>query len=155
MSWIIVSFEYTALISSTMASSSCSDRSRKTTRAVALTRTMGEMARNFWVATIVATQKFRAISPLIRVNATALVVFRLRSEQELLATVEEISAVYPKDTIIQLICRATEEPYSFLYVDLAAKRPDQMFWLRFEKRLVPASSKDHHRGALHDESESD
>ena len=23
-----------------------------------------------------------------------------------------------------------------------------MFWLRFEKRLVPAATKDHHRGAL-------
>ena len=101
-----------------------------------------------------ATQKFRAISPIIRVNATALVIFRLRSEQELLAIVEEISAVYSKDTIIALIRRAMEEPYSFLYVDLAAKRPDQMFWLRFEKRLAPAPTRDHHRGALHD-SESD
>ena len=26
----------------------------------------------------------------------------------------------------------------------------QMFWLRFEKRLVPAPTRDHHRGALHD-----
>jgi hypothetical protein len=62
--------------------------------------------------------------------------------------VEEISAVYPKDTIISLIRKATEQQYSFLYVDLAAKRPDQMFWLRFEKRLVPAVAADHHRGAL-------
>jgi hypothetical protein len=31
-----------------------------------------------------------------------------------------------------------------------------MFWLRFEKRLVPAPTRDHHRGALHDDaSESD
>jgi hypothetical protein len=36
-------------------------------------------------------------------------------------------------------------------VDLAAKRPDQMFWLRFEKRLVPKVMADHHRGALHDD----
>jgi hypothetical protein len=35
-----------------------------------------------------------------------------------------------------------------LYVDLAAKKPDQMFWLRFEKRLVSTATKDHHRGAL-------
>ena len=50
---------------------------------------------------------------------------------------EEISAVYPKDIVISLIRRATEEPYSFLYCDLAARKPDEMFWLRFEKRLVP------------------
>ena len=47
-----------------------------------------------------------------------------------------------------MIRKATEQQYSFLYVDLAAKRPDQMFWLRFEKRLVPTVTKDHHRGAL-------
>jgi hypothetical protein len=109
--------------------------------------------RHAFISTIVATQKFRAISPIVRVNATALCIFRLRSEQELLAIVEEISAVYPKDTIIQLIRRATDQPYSFLYVDLAAKRPDQMFWLRFEKRLVPSATRDHHRGALHDDSD--
>ena len=39
--------------------------------------------------------------------------------------------------MIALIRHATEQPYSFLYVDLAAKKPDEMFWLRFEKRLVP------------------
>jgi GTPase SAR1 family protein len=93
--------------------------------------------RHAYISTIVATQKYRALSPLIRVNATALVVFRLRSEQELLAIVEEISAVYPKDVIVRMLRQATEEPYSFLYVDLAARRPDQMFWLRFESRLVP------------------
>ena len=122
-------------------------------RREALLHSLFTRGRHAFISTIVATQKFRAISPIVRVNATALVVFRLRSEQELLAIVEEISAVYSRDTIIQLIRRATEEPYSFLYVDLAAKRPDQMFWLRFEKRLVPAATRDHHRGALHDDDE--
>ena len=93
--------------------------------------------RHAFISTICATQKFRALSPIIRVNATALVIFRLRSEQELLAIVEEISAVYPKDVIVSLIRHATAEPYSFLYCDLAARKPDEMFWLRFEKRLVP------------------
>jgi hypothetical protein len=55
---------------------------------------------------------------VIRVNATALCVFRFRSEQELVAICEEISVVYPKDTVIALIRHATEQPYSFLYVDL-------------------------------------
>ena len=105
--------------------------------------------RHAFISTIVATQKFRALSPVIRVNATALCVFRLRSEQEVMAICEEISAVYPKDTVIALIRHATEEPYSFLYVNLAAKRPQEMFWLRFERRLVPSATvEDHHRGAL-------
>jgi GTPase SAR1 family protein len=103
----------------------------------ALLHSLFTRGRHAFISTIVATQKFRALSPIIRVNATALIVFRLRSEQELQAIVEEISAVYPKDVIIRLLRHATEEPYSFLYVDLAAKTPERMFWLRFEKRLVP------------------
>ena len=103
----------------------------------ALLHSLFTRGRHAFISTICATQKFRALSNIIRVNATALVIFRLRSEQELLAIVEEISAVYPKNVIVSLIRHATEQPYSFLYVDLAARRPDQMFWLRFEKRLVP------------------
>jgi hypothetical protein len=103
----------------------------------ALLHSLYTRGRHAFISTICATQKFRALSNIIRVNATALIIFRLRSEAELQAIVEEISAVYGKDTLIALIRHATEQPYSFLYVDLAAKRPDQMFWLRFEKRLVP------------------
>ena len=32
-----------------------------------------------------------------------------------------------------------EEPYSFLYVDLAAKKVSGVFWLRFAKQLVPVT----------------
>jgi hypothetical protein len=32
---------------------------------------------------------------------------------------------------------ATAEPYSFLFVRLDAKTRRDMFWLRFEARLVP------------------
>ena len=103
----------------------------------ALLHSLFTRGRHAFISTICATQKFRALSNIIRVNATALIFFRLRSEQELLAIVEEISAVYPKDVVIGLIRHATAEPYSFLYVDLAARRPEEMFWLRFEKRLVP------------------
>jgi len=103
----------------------------------ALLHSLFTRGRHAFISTICATQKFRALSNIIRVNATALVIFRLRSEQELLAIVEEISAVYPKNVIVSLIRHATEQPYSFLYVNLAARSPDQMFWLGFEKRLVP------------------
>ena len=103
----------------------------------ALLHSLFTRGRHAFISTICATQKFRALSNIIRVNATALIIFRLRSEAELQAIVEEISAVYGKDVLIALLRHATEQPYSFLYVDLAAKKPDEMFWLRFEKRLVP------------------
>ena len=94
----------------------------------ALLHSLFTRGRHAFISTICATQKFRALSNIIRVNATALVIFMIRSEQ---------AAAYPKGVIISLIRHATEQPYSFLYVDLAARKPDEMFWLRFEKRLVP------------------
>ena len=103
----------------------------------ALLHSLFTRGRHAFISAICATQKLRALSKIIRVNATALIIFRLRSEAELQAISEEISALYGKDVLIALIRHATEQPYSFLYVDLAAKKPDQMFWLRFEKRLVP------------------
>jgi hypothetical protein len=98
--------------------------------------------RHAFISTITATQKYKALSNVIRVNATALIVFRLRSLAEQEAIVEENSAVYDKRTITDMIQRATEEPYSFLYINLAAKKPEEMFWLRFEKRLAAAAAMD-------------
>ena len=68
---------------------------------------------------------------------TALFVFRLRSHLELEAVLEEVSATYDKKTIASFYREATEEPYSFLYVRLEAKKPEDMFWERFEYRLLP------------------
>jgi hypothetical protein len=99
--------------------------------------------RHSFVSTVCATQKFRALSNLIRVNAISECVFRLRSEAELLALVEEVSAVMPKKELIELFRKATSEPYSFLYINLAARTPDEMFWQGFEHRILAESSPDH------------
>ena len=94
--------------------------------------------RHNFISTCVSTQKLRAIATIIRVNATAEIIFKLRSQAELDAVIEEISAVYPKDVILAMYRRATQEPHSFLYVDMTAT-PDKMFMLRFDKFLVSAT----------------
>ena len=86
------------------------------------------------ISTIVSTQKFRAITNLIRVNATELYVFRLRNYGDLESFVEEVSAIYPKKTILEIYNMATEEPYSFLYVNLRAKKKSDAFYIRFEQK---------------------
>ena len=70
-------------------------------------------------------------------QCTALFVFRLRSQQELEAFAEEVSALVDKKTVMRYYREATEEPYSFLYVRLEAKKPEDIFWERFEHRLLP------------------
>jgi len=50
---------------------------------------------------------------------------------------EELSALYDKKTLLEIYNIATSEPYSFLYINLMAKKKEEMFFLRFEKALVP------------------
>ena len=88
------------------------------------------------ISSITATQKFNAIHPIIRVNATELYVYRLRNTKDLDTFVEEVSAVYDKKTLLALYNAATEEPFSFLYVKLTAKNKEDMFYKRFSHKLV-------------------
>ena len=62
-------------------------------------------------------------------------VFRLRNRPELDAIVEELSAVYDKKTLMEMYQLATAEPYSFLYINIAAKRVEDMFWLHGAHRV--------------------
>ena len=87
------------------------------------------------ISTIVATQKFVAIHPIIRTNATELYVYRLRSQKDLDAFLEELSALYDKKTLLRLYQHATEAPYSFLYVKLTASNRNDMFYLNLSKKL--------------------
>ena len=91
--------------------------------------------RHAMISTIISTQKWKAISPAIRSQCTALFVFRLRSQQELDAFAEEVSALVDKKTVMRYYREATEEPFSFLYCRLEAKQAEDIFWIRFEHRL--------------------
>ena len=88
------------------------------------------------ISTITATQKFNAIHPIIRVNATELYVYRLRNMKDLDTFIDEVSAVLDKKTLLELYNIATAEPYSFLYVKLTAKNRDQMFFQNHTKRFM-------------------
>ena len=75
---------------------------------------------------------------MLRVNAQALCVFRLRNRLELDAVLEELSAVYDKATLLEMYEAATKDLYSFWYIYLAARKREDMFFLHFEKRMVPS-----------------
>lgn len=91
--------------------------------------------RHSGISTIVSTQKFTAIHPIIRVNATEMYVFRLRSFQDLGAFLDEVSALVNKKALLQMYELATAEPYSFLYVKMTSKSKKNMFMIRFDKYL--------------------
>ena len=110
--------------------------------------------RHMMISTFVLVQKMRLAGSILRVNAQALVIFRLRNKLELEGVIEELSAVYDKGTILQMYEQATAEPFSFLYVNLAAKRREDMFWQRFEQRMVPRTVKDEDGSATLDADQS-
>ena len=96
--------------------------------------------RHIFCSCLILSQKLRAMGSLLRVNAQALIVFRLRNKLELDAIIEELSAVYDKKTLLEMNSIATAEPYSFWYINLAASKVEDMFFLRFEQRMIPADS---------------
>ena len=87
------------------------------------------------ISTITATQKFASIAPIIRVNATALYCYRLRNYKDLEELIEEVSAIAEKKTIMEIYSMATSELYSFLYVNLRSKDKNNLFQIRFDKRI--------------------
>ena len=72
-------------------------------------------------------------------------VFRLRSQQELEAFAEEVSALVDKKTVMRYYREATEEPFSFLYCRLEAKKAEDIDSLSLVKApntqiTVPAAT---------------
>ena len=72
--------------------------------------------RHMQISTWVSSQKLRLISAAVRVNMQFLCCWRLRSQHELDAVIEELSALLPKEQLYRLYEQATREPYSFLFV---------------------------------------
>jgi len=92
--------------------------------------------RHAMISTITATQKFNAIHPVIRVNATELYVYRLRNQKDLDTLIDEVSAVLDKKTLLNIYKKCTEQPYSFLYIKLTSKTINDMFMHRFDQKVV-------------------
>ena len=92
--------------------------------------------RHSGISTIVSTQKFTALHPIIRVNATELYVFRLRNYRDLESFIEEVSALIDKKSLMEIYNLATAEAYSFLYVKLTAKKKDDIFMIKFDKKIT-------------------
>ena len=92
--------------------------------------------RHTFISTITATQVFNALSPIIRKNITELYVYRLRNYRDLESLIEELSALYPKKTLLELYNMATSEPHSFLYINLVAKDKKDMFYMNYDRKLI-------------------
>ena len=88
-------------------------------------------ARHLAISTIVSVQKYRAVMPIVRVNTTDEIVFRLRNAHDLQAWVEESSALADPQTIMEIYRRAISQPYGYLWLKKTAKDDNDIFHIGF------------------------
>ena len=79
---------------------------------------------NLWVA----TQKFRALANVIRIDLTGLFIWpALSNRLERKAITEEFSGHYSPDQIEEMLQHVSKRSHGFLFVSLEAKDPADMF----------------------------
>ena len=94
-------------------------------------------SRHQAIPVITSVQKYNVLNPIIRLNASSLYVFRLKNQKELDSFLEETSALIDKETMRKNCDVAiNSQPYSFLYVNLSAQNINDMFMVRFEKKIL-------------------
>ena len=93
--------------------------------------------RHFGCSCWISSQKLTAVSTVARVNFRFMCVWRLRNQKEIVALLEELSAIYPIPTLHEMYEAAVgDEPHSWWYIDLVAKEKQRMFHIRFEHRQI-------------------
>ena len=93
--------------------------------------------RHFGSSCWISSQKLTAISQVARVNFRFLCVWRLRNFREIQSLMEELSALYPPRVLHEMYEAAiSDEDHSFWYVNLVAKHKEDMFYIRFEHKMV-------------------
>tara|TARA_R110002072_G_scaffold155457_2_gene305761 strand:+ start:7275 stop:8024 length:750 start_codon:yes stop_codon:yes gene_type:complete len=78
--------------------------------------------RHFNSNLIFSVQSWRSLSPVIRVNAGYMAIFRVPNIKELEKINEEVGGIF-RDRLITMYIDATNEDYGFLYLNLRANPP--------------------------------
>ena len=87
--------------------------------------------RHSQISPILSTQKYNAVSTIIRTNMDSMYLFRLRNANDLQAVIDELSALLDKKILLQVYMKATEERYSFLFIKLTSPTINDMFSSNF------------------------
>ena len=114
-----------------------------------LIATLAIRSRHFGGNLWVSTQKFRALANIIRINLTALFIWpALSNRLERKAIIEEISGAHTPDQIEELLQHVSKRKHGFLFVNLKADDPSEMFQDSLVQKL--RVTKKQHGNALDD-----
>ena len=92
---------------------------------------------------IIATQSFRAVSGLIRNNATDIIITKQQNQKELMKIIEEYGSMFPSSdgsgdgeaNLLKMYQEAHKERYSFLYLKLSENPPHA--FIQFSEQIYP------------------
>jgi hypothetical protein len=90
--------------------------------------------RHLFISFLYAIQIYKAMPPVVRVNLSALIIFRMYNKGELKKIVEEQAVMVKDATWLALYEHATAEPFSFFYINY--KHPKYRFFKNFTTPLV-------------------
>ena len=89
--------------------------------------------RHSAISCILSTQKYNVLAPIIRLNSSALFIFRLKNMNEVNSLLEENSALVDKKALYEMYQQAVNfAPYSFFYINTNAKDVNNMFFINFQ-----------------------
>ena len=91
--------------------------------------------RHSQISTILSTQKYNAVSTIIRTNMDSMYLFRLRNANDLQAVIDELSALLDKKILLEAYLKATDERFSFLFIKLTSPTINDMFYVTFNKKI--------------------
>ena len=94
--------------------------------------------RHFGSSCWVSSQKLCACSAVMRVNLRFMLVWRLRNKKELMdGLLYELSALFPLQVLHEMYETAlNDQDFSFWYINLVAKKKEDMMFIRFEHKMV-------------------
>ena len=113
------------------------DNPRAVHRAGGILETLFVRARHFGCSTWTDSQALKLLSPSVRLNIAGLAVFRLRSNHDLMSIMEFTALGITKEELMAMYREATQDMYSFLYVNMLERDISRMFFRKFSARLMP------------------
>ena len=102
------------------------------------------------VSWLVSAQCVNLVGLCVRKNARCMLVWRQRNKKEIDCLCEELSGFYGAEAVQRLYDYATADAFSFLFIRLDAATRRDVFWLRFESRLVVSKDDDERHGVVVD-----
>ena len=83
--------------------------------------------RHFGSNLLVAVQQYRSLANIIRVNLTELFIWPAPNSKERKAIIEELAGHHSEKAIEEMLQHVARKPHAFLFANLKAKHPDDMF----------------------------